>query len=256
MTAANFEAAQARVLREEGGYSNHPADPGGATMRGVTHRVYTAWRRAHGLPPQNVSMIKKSEIDAIYRENYWQPLRCDALPSGVDYCVFDYGVNSGVGRAGKVLRRVLALADDAVFSAVQDKLRRADAERVIQTICDERLRFLQRLSTWPTFGRGWGARVYRVRAAALLMASGHTNTVEAPAPSSAPGKGYVPVNKKGQVATTGGVIAAGGGAVADAAQSGASAGAIAAIVIAVAVAAVAGFLFWQWRQRRLQDAPA
>jgi lysozyme family protein len=117
--------------------------------------------------------MRVDEAEAIYREHYWDALRCNDLPAGVDYAVFDYGVNSGVGRAGKVLRRLLGLSD--ATSRVSDEViaaaRSSDAGRLVAAMCDERLRFLKSLRTWSVFGNGWGRRVAEVRAAALAMAS-------------------------------------------------------------------------------------
>src|SRR6185436_2988323 len=108
---------------------------------------------------------------AIYREKYWRAMRCDELPAGVDYCVFDYAVNSGTGRVPKVLQRVLGIGvtgrvDDDTVAAV----RKREARGLVHSICDERLRFLQGLKTWPVFGKGWSRRVGEVRLAALAFA--------------------------------------------------------------------------------------
>ena len=109
------------------------------------------------------------EAKAIYRKRYWDVQRCDELPAGVDYCVFDYGVNSGIGRSGKVLRRVVGLPDNT--SVVTDQVlayaRVRDPKVLVAAICDERLAFLKSLRTWPIFGRGWGTRVAEVRAVSL-----------------------------------------------------------------------------------------
>jgi lysozyme family protein len=113
----------------------------------------------------------QDQVEAIYRQNYWNALRCDALPAGVDYAVFDYGVNSGIGRAAKVLQRLVAAAvDGEVGPATIAATKRANATALIEAICDERPAFLQGLRTWPTFGKGWSRRVREVRAAALKMA--------------------------------------------------------------------------------------
>lgn len=84
-----------------------------------------------------------------------------------------YGVNSGTGRSGKVLRRMLGLRNDssAVTDAVIAAARAADPKILIAGICDERLRFLQALKTWPVFGAGWGRRVAEVKSTALKMAA-------------------------------------------------------------------------------------
>jgi lysozyme family protein len=171
MAASSYDEALARLLVHEGGYSNHPSDPGGPTNWGITIRDARAyWKRdatAADMRKMPVAVAKD-----IYRCKYWKAMRCDALPAGVDYAVFDYGVNSGIGRAGKVLRRLLALPDNAstVTGEVITAAHRHDAKALIAAICDERLRFLEGLRTWSVFGNGWGRRVREVHAIALAMA--------------------------------------------------------------------------------------
>ena len=108
--------------------------------------------------------MRVDEAKAIYRAKYRNAQRCDEVPAGVDYSIFDYGVNSGVGRSGKILRRVVELPDTKHI--VTDEVLRAAAKRdpkalVIAINC-ERLAFLKRLKTWPVFGKGWGARALPV----------------------------------------------------------------------------------------------
>src|ERR1043165_5199382 len=104
--------------------------------------------------------MRVDEAKAIYRAKYWDAMRCDDLPAGLDYCVFDYAVNSGTGRTPKVLQRMLGVPvsgrmDEATLAVARGR----DARALIQAICDERMRFLQSLKTWPVFGRGWSGRV-------------------------------------------------------------------------------------------------
>ena len=170
MSADCYAESIRRLLLSEGGYVNHPSDPGGPTNFGITIFDY----RKYGKPnatAADVRAMKVAEAKAIYRAKYWDAMRCDELPAGVDYCIFDYAVNSGTGRAPKVLQRCLRMAvsgriDDATLHAA----RMAAASELIAAICDERLRFLQSLRTWSVFGKGWGRRVAEVRAAALAMA--------------------------------------------------------------------------------------
>jgi hypothetical protein len=121
----------------------------------------------------DVRAMKIDDAKRIYRNKYWDAQRCDELPAGVDYAVFDYGVNSGLGRSGKVLRRALKLPDNssAVTEAVIAATRSIDPRLLIVAICDERLHFLQSLKTWTVFGAGWGRRVADVKSAALAMAA-------------------------------------------------------------------------------------
>ena len=144
----------------EGGYVNHPDDPGGATDRGITQRVFDAWNAAQGKPARPVRGIPESEARAILAAQYLDTVRFDDLPAGVDYAVADYSVNSGPGRAARVLQRVLGVPVDGVIGAVTlAALAQRDPVQVIVAICEERMRFLRGLRHWPTFGRGWTTRV-------------------------------------------------------------------------------------------------
>lgn len=171
MTASRFDAALARVLAHEGGYADHPADPGGATMKGVTQRVYDAWRSRRGLAPRPVRRIAGAELEAIYRAQYWAPLRGDALPVGLDYCLFDAGVNSGPAQAARWLQRSLGVeADGVIGEATLGALAGRDVGALVNAVCDRRIAMLRALKTWRHFGAGWTRRVAEVRAAALAMA--------------------------------------------------------------------------------------
>jgi lysozyme family protein len=183
MSADCYAESIRRLLVSEGGYVNHPSDPGGPTNFGITLGDYRRYVKAEATAA-DVRAMKVEEAKAIYRAKYWNAVRGDDLPAGVDYCVFDYAVNSGTGRAPKVLQRVLGASvtgrmDDATLAAT----RRRDARTTVQAICDERLRFLQGLKTWPVFGKGWSKRVGEVRIAALAMAdkaAGHVPMRDAP----------------------------------------------------------------------------
>jgi hypothetical protein len=119
MAASTYDEALRRLLAHEGGYSNHPSDPGGPTNFGITLTDY----RRYIKPDATAADVRAMSVDqakAIYRKRYWDAQRCDDLPAGVDYSVFDYGVNSGIGRSGKVLRRVVGLPADT--NAVTDQV--------------------------------------------------------------------------------------------------------------------------------------
>src|SRR6476659_2347153 len=110
MAASSYDEALRRLLEHEGGYTNHPADPGGPTNFGITLADY----RRYVKPDATAADVKAMTVavaKAIYRRRYWDAQACDELPGGVDYAVFDYGVNSGIGHSGKVLRRCLGLSD-------------------------------------------------------------------------------------------------------------------------------------------------
>jgi len=249
MAAESYDAALTRLLRDEGGYTDHPSDPGGPTNFGITLADARRYWKGNATA-DDVRALPQSVARKIYREHYWNALRCDELPAGVDYAVFDYGVNSGIGRAGKVLRRVLTLSDRA--SAVSDDViaaaRAAAARDVVTGICTERLAFLKSLKTFPVFGRGWTARVSGVRAAALAMAE--RRAVASVSGDAVPGKAVVPIPVPAGTASAGAVIAAGATSAAITARL------HVALVIAAsaALAAIVIFLIWRWRHRAEQEA--
>src|SRR5262249_25058993 len=169
-------------LVHEGGNDDDPRDPGGRTPRGILQREWDGWRRSHPGLPADGWRAPQDQVEAIYRQKDWDALGFGELPSGVDYAVFDYGVNSGIGRAAKVLQRLVATsADGEVGPDTIAAAARANAATLIAAICDERLAFLQGLRTWPTFGKGWGRRVREVRAAARAMAAPPSPQGEGPA---------------------------------------------------------------------------
>lgn len=175
MTAQNFVPALSGVLVHEGGWSNHKADPGGATMKGVTQRVYDAYRRRRDLQPQSVRLITEVELRDIYRKQYWDAVKGDKLPDGVDYAVFDGAVNSGPSQSVKWLQRALGtvkvdgVIGEATLAAVEAY---QDHDRLIALMLDRRLAFLKALSTWPTFKGGWSSRVAQVKVIGQVWATG------------------------------------------------------------------------------------
>lgn len=166
----NYEDCLAAVLKYEGGYVNDPRDPGGATMKGITQGTYNAWRKKQGLPTQPVRQIAQSEVEAIYKRDYWDKVRGDELPSGVDLATFDYAVNSGPIKAIKQLQGALGIPqtgvmDNGTVAAAQNH------PGVWAALCERRLAFLKSLPTWGTFGKGWGARVTDVKKKAANLAA-------------------------------------------------------------------------------------
>lgn len=171
MSSDRFPRAFALLKVHEGGYSNHPDDPGGATMKGVTQRTYDDYRLRMGHSPKNVREISNAEVEMIYRQQYWNAVSADDLPGGVAYCVFDAAVNSGPGRAARWLQQAVgAKVDGVVGNETITKARMARAHDVIHDYCDMRLAFMQRLRHWPTFKNGWTRRVSEVRTQSLEWA--------------------------------------------------------------------------------------
>lgn len=171
MSSSSYDESLRRVLAHEGGYTNDAADPGGPTNWGITiwdaRKFWKADATAADVRAMPLSVAKD-----IYKSKYWDAMHCDDLPAGIDYSVFDYGVNSGIGRAPKVLQNCLHVTPDGIIGPNTIAAAKAsDPKAVINCINDQRLNFLQHLGTWPVFGRGWGRRVAEVRAVSLRMAA-------------------------------------------------------------------------------------
>jgi lysozyme family protein len=189
---ANFRRALPLVLKHEGGFVNHPRDPGGATNKGITLANYRRYVKQDG-SVDDLKAIRPDEVERVYKLFYWDAVKADLLPPGVDYAVFDFAVNSGPGRAIRFLQRVVgAVQDGAIGAATLAAVKATSHDRIINRLCDDRLSFLQGLSTWSTFGKGWGSRVAGVRAHALDMAHSASPTTPepvvdpVPVPASAP----------------------------------------------------------------------
>ncbi len=167
----NFERALSLVLKHEGGWSDHPKDPGGATMKGVTLANFRRYIKPNATK-EDLRRITDEQVATIYRRYYWDAVAGAELPGGIDYAVFDFAVNSGPARAAKYLQAVVGAKQDGKIGPATLKATRAMVRAtVINDLCDRRMDFLRRLSTWGTFGRGWTSRVSGVRAEALKMAA-------------------------------------------------------------------------------------
>lgn len=166
---ANFPRALELVLKEEGGWADHPKDPGGATNLGITIGTLSDWL---GRPATkaDVRALTKQTVAPIYRKRYWDKVRGDDLPTGLDFAVFDFAVNSGVSRASKYLQAILGVPQDGQIGPVTvAAAKAADVTVVIERLCGNRMEFLEGLSSFAVFGRGWTDRVTHVLEAALLM---------------------------------------------------------------------------------------
>lgn len=193
MAEASFPVAHPRMLAYEGGYSNHPNDTGGVTLNGVIQRVYDAWRKARGLPRKTLTPAMNGdpawnwERDTIYRENYWIPPGCPRLDPGVDAAIYDYAVNSGVGRAAKVLQRLVGVGVDGRVGAITlGAAKKRDPEVLVAAICAERKAFFEWLAAnkkgQAVWLRGWLRRVADVLkyTTALAVAFKAKGAVEPP----------------------------------------------------------------------------
>jgi lysozyme family protein len=162
----NYAQALKQVLKYEGGYVDHPKDPGGPTNKGVTQAVYDSWQKSQNLPTQSVRNISDATVAAIYKQQYWDRIRGDDLPAGVDFAVFDFAVNSGVSRAAKTLQAVVGVTQDGVIGPATIQ---ATKTYVAMAVTNKRLAFMQSLSIWSTFGKGWSARIADVKAQIIAL---------------------------------------------------------------------------------------
>lgn len=167
MSNLDFQTALNHVLSSEGGFVHHPKDPGGMTNLGVTKAVWDEWIGRESSEDE-MRNLKPEDVAPLYKKMYWDRVKGDDLPSGVNYCVFDASVNSGTGRAAKWLQEAVgAVPDGAIGPNTLAKVKAHDADSLVNAYCDVRLNFLKSLKTFDTFGKGWTRRVEGVRQAAL-----------------------------------------------------------------------------------------
>jgi len=169
MAAENYDKCLETILHHESGYVNHPKDPGGETNLGVTKRVYEDWGGTKDMKDLTVE-----DVAPIYRKNYWDRMKCDGIPAGLDLCVFDFGVNAGTGRSAKYLQTMIGTVADGGIGP--NTLRALDAyidangiEGAIKNFQEARQGYYESLSTFETFGRGWTRRVNETTELALSM---------------------------------------------------------------------------------------
>jgi lysozyme family protein len=165
----NFDDALKAILHHEGGYVDHPKDPGGRTNLGCTQRVWEEWV-GHPVDEKTMRGLTPELVAPLYKAKYWDKIKGDELPNGVDYVVFDAAINSGPGRAAKWLQTVVgAVPDGAIGAGTLAKVAAMPAADIVEKYQQTRLQFLQSLPTWDTFGKGWGRRVAEVEDAAGKM---------------------------------------------------------------------------------------
>ena len=159
------------ILHHEGGYVNHPKDPGGETNLGVTKRVYEEWGGT-----KDMKDLEVEDVAPIYRKNYWDRIKADELPSGLDLCVFDFGVNAGTGRAAKYLQRLIGTVADGgigpnTLKALDEFISKQEygVKDTILKYQAARQDYYESLSTFETFGKGWTRRVKETTQSALDM---------------------------------------------------------------------------------------
>ncbi len=147
----NFDQAIERVLSHEGGYVNNPADPGGETQWGISKRSY---------PKVNIKTLTRDQAKGIYLTDFWNRVHADELHDGVAFQMLDFAINSGIETAVRYLQRAIGVADDGHWGPVSAAAAKAMNETdQIMRLNAERLDFMRKLKTWPTFGSGWAGRI-------------------------------------------------------------------------------------------------
>lgn len=157
------------ILHHEGGYVNHPKDPGGETNLGVTKRVYEEFGGT-----KDMKDLTREDVEPIYKKNYWDRLKGDDLPAGLDLCVFDFGVNAGTGRAAKYLQSLIGTTPDGgigpnTLAKVSEYVKENGLKNTIKNYSKARQEYYESLSTFDTFGKGWTRRVKETEELALEM---------------------------------------------------------------------------------------
>ena len=156
---SNYDKCLETILHHEGGYVNHPKDPGGETNLGVTKRVYLE----HG-GTKDMKDLTVEDVAPIYKKGYWDKMKGDDLPGGLDLCVFDFGVNAGPGRAAKYLQTMIGTVADGgigpnTLKAIAEYVEKHGIEKSIENYQEARQSYYEKLNTFGTFGRGWTRRV-------------------------------------------------------------------------------------------------
>lgn len=146
-----YEEAFERLIGHEGGYVNHPSDPGGETKYGISKRSY---------PGEDIAGMTLARAKDIYYRDYWGKAGCDLVPPAVKFDLFDMAVNSGVGTAIRTLQRAVGVEDDGVIGPVTiQAIGSLSGPQFVARFNGHRLQYLSALSTWPAFGRGWANRI-------------------------------------------------------------------------------------------------
>ena len=159
-----------KILAHEGGFVDHPADPGGATNKGITIATYRRYIKRNGTVADLKALTTEQAV-MVYKRQYWDAVQADSLPPGVDYAVADFAVNSGPSRAAKYLQAIVGVSQDGrIGPQTLAAVAKMDPREIINRLCDDRLAFMKRIQggkLWRTFGRGWQRRVDDVRATSL-----------------------------------------------------------------------------------------
>lgn len=166
----NFRDCLELVLKHEGGFVNHPKDPGGMTNLGVTKRVWEEWV-GHEVDEKAMRALTPAFVAPMYEMRYWRASYCEKLPRGLDLLVFTMAVNAGSGRSVKILQDAIGVVADGVIGPnTMARINEANVETLIDKFSEARSDYYKGLKLFPVFGRGWTARTDKERLQALEMA--------------------------------------------------------------------------------------
>jgi lysozyme family protein len=166
----NWKQAFDLMLKSEGGYVHHPSDPGGRTNLGVTQATWENWV-GRGSDEAEMRGLTPEKVEPLYKKKYWDVVRADELPSGIDYLVFDMGVNAGPGRSIKLLQTAVGVTPDGGFGPMtMAAVQAADPVELIEKFSFWKEQFYRSLDSFPVYGTGWLNRVadVKVKASAML----------------------------------------------------------------------------------------
>jgi lysozyme family protein len=159
----NWKKSFELMLASEGGYVNHPSDPGGMTNLGVTKRVWEEWVGRESNEKEMRSLTPEM-VEPLYKRKFWDACKCDDMPSGIDYLVFDFAVNAGVGRSAKILQAAVGVTPDGGIGPITlAAVKAQDPAELVQKFSDAKEAFYRSLNTFETFGKGWLNRVAAVK---------------------------------------------------------------------------------------------
>lgn len=166
---SNWKRSFELMLQSEGGFANHPSDPGGMTNLGVTKATWENWigrqsdeAEMRGLTPE--------KVEPMYKKKFWDAVRGDEVKLGLDYLLFDFAVNAGAGRAIKTLQTAIGVPADGGFGPItMASMKSYEPVKLIERFSQAKEDFYRSLNTFDVFGKGWLNRVERVKAEALKM---------------------------------------------------------------------------------------
>ena len=166
----NFRDCLELVLKHEGGFVDHPKDPGGMTNLGVTKKVWEEWV-GHPVTEKDMRELTPAIVAPMYEMRYWRTSYCEKLPRGLDLLVFSMAVNAGSGRSVKLLQDAIGVLPDGVIGPnTMAKINEANVETLIDKFSEARTDYYKGLKLFPVFGRGWLNRTDTERLEALQLA--------------------------------------------------------------------------------------